>query len=263
MAKVSVVTMEKAVPIFPPIGYGDKAGTAAYIHGEKDPLHLYLHILKPGDCLDIGPREIDTLVYVWKGQVEAGGRKLAAGSSLIIEHGESIAMSVGGGKALLLSFNAAAAPAEPRAGGHVHLLPTENVPRSDNLGDSGVGGGMHFDSSLPTCEIWLHENHFKPGEAPSPEDAERGVHCHSEDEIIFVTDGQIRLGNKLHGPGTALAIAADTMYSFTPGPEGLSFINFRAGTPGDIRFANGMSISETGYWQEKLAERPKYLEPVG
>ncbi|MCB2060134.1 MAG: hypothetical protein R3E09_08950 [Novosphingobium sp.] len=263
MAKVSVVTMDQAWPVTQPEGYSGKAGTAAYLNKEQDPLHLYLHILKPGDRLEIGPREIDTLVYVWKGQVEAGGRRLASGSSLIVEHGESVAVSVGSGKALLLSFTAASPPEKPRAGGHVHLLPAENVPRSDNLGDSGVGGGMHFDASLPTCEIWLHENHFGPGEAPPPEESERGVHCHSEDEIIFVTNGQIRLGNKLCGPGTALAIAADTMYSFTPGPEGLSFINFRAGTPSDIRFANGATMSETGYWQDNLSERPKYLEPVG
>jgi len=49
------------------------------------------------------------------------------------------------------------------------------------------------------------------------------------------------------------------MYSFQTGPDGLSFVNFRAGMPGDIRFANGMTISETGYWREKLP-RPDYVE---
>ena len=262
MAKVTVVSMDEVWPVPQPAGIAGKAGTAAYLAREQDPLHLYLHIFKPGDRLEIGPREIDTLFYVWKGEVEAGGRKLAAGSSLLVEHGGSVAIAVGQGQALLISFAAAKPPAQPRAGGNVHLLPADRVPRADNLGESGVGGGMHYDSSLPTCEVWPHENHFGPGEAPSPEDAKRGVHCHSEDEIIFVTDGQIRLGNKLCGPGTALAIAADTMYSFTPGPEGLSFINFRAGTPGDIQFANGTAISETGYWQDNLARRPEYLQPV-
>jgi hypothetical protein len=118
---------------------------------------------------------------------------------------------------------------------------------------------MHFAADCPTCEIWLHENHFPGMAAPTPEEQSRGVHSHSEDEIIFVTAGRIRLGTRLHGPGTALAIAADTLYGFTAGPEGLSFINFRAGRPGDIRFASGMAISETGYWQERVT-RPDYLE---
>ena len=71
----------------------------------------------------------------------------------------------------------------------------------------------------------------------------------------------MRLGGKLVGPGTALAIAADTLYSFTPGPEGLSFVNFRAHRPGDIRFVEGPSMSETGIWREILP-RPEYLEPL-
>ncbi|MBV1687676.1 hypothetical protein KRR38_08300 [Novosphingobium sp. G106] len=113
----------------------------------------------------------------------------------------------------------------------------------------------------PTCEVWLHENHF-PGRATpmTPEEEKRGVHSHSEDEIIFVIDGEIRLGNKLYGPGTAVAIAADTLYSFTTGPKGLSFINFRAGAPGDIQFANGPAISETGYWKDKQLT-PEYVSP--
>jgi hypothetical protein len=119
---------------------------------------------------------------------------------------------------------------------------------------------MHADSGCPTCEVWLHENHFPGGRSPLPEEEKRGIHSHSEDEIIFVIDGAIRLGNKLYGPGTAVAIAADTLYSFTTGPEGLSFINFRAGTPGDIQFANGVAISETGYWKEKQLT-PRYEAP--
>ena len=263
MAKVSVVTQDKVRPAPLPEGYAGNAGTAAYLDGGNDPLHLYLHTVEPGETLRIGPRSIDTLAYVWKGAVEAGGLRLAAGSSLLIEHGESLTITGGETPSQVLSFTAANPPADARAGGHVHLLPADRVPRIGELGDSGVGGGMHYDSACPTCEIWLHENHFGPTEPMTPEQEKLGVHCHSEDEIIFVTDGQIRLGQKLCGPGTALAIAADTMYSFTPGPEGLSFINFRAGTPGDIQFANGMTISETGYWQEKLGKRPEYLEPVG
>jgi hypothetical protein len=120
---------------------------------------------------------------------------------------------------------------------------------------------MHADSGCPTCEVWLHENHFPGRTTPmTPEEEKRGVHSHSEDEIIFVVDGEIKLGNRLYGPGTAVAIAADTLYSFTTGPEGLSFINFRAGTPGDIRFANGTAISETGYWKDKQL-KPEYVAP--
>jgi hypothetical protein len=134
------------------------------------------------------------------------------------------------------------------------------VPRYGS--DEGHQGGLHADSDCPSCSVWLHENHFPPAEPLTEEQQKGGVHSHSEDEIIFVVDGEMRLGNKPAGPGTALAISADTLYSFSPGPNGLSFINFRAGRPSEIKFANGHSMSETGYWREKVS-RPDYLEAAG
>ena len=50
----------------------------------------------------------------------------------------------------------------------------------------------------------------------------------------------------------AIAIPANTLYSFTPGPQGLTFINFRPGVPGDIHFKDGRTMDETGYWRQQL-----------
>lgn len=263
MPKVSVVTLDKAHAVKGPEGYSGLPEALAYFDGEKSPLHLHLHRIAPGEALRIGPMPTDCVAYVWHGALEAGGWAMGQGSSLIVEHGEMLEVTGGEGPAELLTFHAAQPPAEGRAGGHVHLLPAERVPRLADMGGGQlpVGGGMHADSACPTCEVWLHENHFPPLLQPlTPEEEKRGVHSHSEDEIIFVVDGEIRLGNKLYGPGTAVAIAADTLYSFTTGPAGLSFINFRAGTPGDIRFANGMAISETGYWKDRKL-KPEYVTP--
>jgi hypothetical protein len=263
MPKVSVVTLDKAHAVKAPTGYSGLAEALAYYDDENSPLHLHLHRIDPGEVLRIGPMATDCVAYVWHGAVTAGGWPMDKGSSLIVEHGETLEVQGGNAPAELLAFHAAHVPAAPRAGGHVHLLPTERVPRKDDINGGGfpVGGGMHADSGCSTCEVWLHENHFS-GRRPqlTPEEEKRGVHSHSEDEIIFVIDGNIRLGNKLYGPGTAVAIAADTLYSFTTGPDGLSFINFRAGTPGDIQFANGMAISETGYWKDRQM-KPEYVAP--
>jgi len=260
MAKVTVVTRDKARPAPLPEGLRGACESLAYLAGTDDPLHLSLLTLAADGSLTIGPRAVDCLVYVWTGEAAASGVALPAGSSLLVEHGRTLDLAGAGQGAELLVYTAAPGHAEPRAGGHVHLLPASRVPRAEQLaGASGVGGGIHFDSGCATCEVWLHENHFPPSEPLTPEQEARGVHCHSEDEIIFVTAGSMLLGRRRVGPGTALAIHADTMYSFQTGPDGLSFVNFRAGTPGDIRFANGMAISETGYWREKLP-RPDYLE---
>ncbi len=260
MPKVSVVTPEKANEVSLPHGIECTGQAKAYLGARQFPLQLFQCEIFAGGALAIAPQPADCVVYVWSGVVEAGGQALPVGSSMIVERGAEAAISATDAARLLI-FAASGPPESVSAGGHVHLLPADRAPRSDDLGQSGVGGAMHADSDCPTCDVWLHENWFPGGAAPDEETVKRGIHSHSEDEIIFVLGGSMRLGNKLVGPGTALAIAADTLYSFTPGPDGLHFVNFRAAMPGDIRFTNGPSISETGYWREKLP-RPEYLEPA-
>lgn len=261
MAKVVVVTPDKAQAGALPQGFSGGGEVEVYLEGDKFPLQLHLHQLADGQSLQIGPLPVECVAYVWRGEAEAGGRPLPAGSSIIVEQGQTIAVKGSGQGAQLLAF-ASGKPMEAQAaGGHVHLLPADRVPRSADLGGHGVAGGMHADSDCPTCSVWLHENHFPPREPLTEEQQEGGIHSHSEDEIIFVIDGEMRLGNKPAGPGTAVAIAAETLYSFSPGPNGLSFINFRAAMPNEIKFANGSSMSETKYWRDSVP-RPEYLEPA-
>ena len=262
MARVTIAALDKAQPVEAPDGITGAGRTLALFGGAAQPLHLHLHRIKAGERLEIGPGDSDRLGYVWHGGIAAGGEPLPAGSSLIVEAGAALTVTGGDDGADLLTFAAAQPASAPLGGGHVHLLPAARVPRTADLGGaSGVGGAMHANGDCPTCAVWLHENHFPASAGLSPEDAARGIHSHSEAEIIFVTAGRIRLGNRLFDTGTAVAIAADTLYSLSAGPEGMSFINFRAGKPGDIRFASGANVDEPAYWRERVA-RPEYLEPA-
>ena len=212
MAKVAVVTPDRAREVLSPPGFAGTGRVKCYLGGDRDPLHLHLHTLAPGEALGIGPQAADCVAYVWRGDVVAGGVALTAGSSAIVEHGEALALRAGSAEAQVLTFAAARADRQSRPGGHVHLLPGERVPRLESLpGSGGVGGGIHADSACPTCEVWLHENSFPGGTEYSPEAAARGIHSHSEDEIIFITRGEIRLGAELFPAGTAVGIAADTL----------------------------------------------------
>jgi hypothetical protein len=98
-------------------------------------------------------------------------------------------------------------------------------------------------------------------EEPQGAASERGVHSHSEDEVIFVTGGHMRLGARLYGPGAAIAIAAETFYSFGVGPDGLRFVNFRAGLPNLIRFKGGDTMDEVAFWRDRVGV-PDYLAPL-
>jgi quercetin dioxygenase-like cupin family protein len=52
-------------------------------------------------------------------------------------------------------------------------------------------------------------------------------HAHLRDEIIFVVEGALILGSRVLAPGSSVYIAANTLYSFRAGPEGVRFVNFR------------------------------------
>jgi quercetin dioxygenase-like cupin family protein len=66
----------------------------------------------------------------------------------------------------------------------------------------------------------LFEVRFQPGTVVNS-------HAHLRDEIIFVTEGALILGSRVLTPGSSVYIAANTLYSFRAGPEGVHFVNFR------------------------------------
>jgi hypothetical protein len=255
MAKVKVIPFERSLPLAPP---ADTVGTIlsyTYLAGPRDPLHLLRHSLAAGTAVRLQGAPADLMLYVFEGSIDACGRVLAQGSSMIVEFGASALVTAGQDGATVLAFHQAERPADARPGGHVHLLPRVSVPCTHDLGTQNeMGGGIHADAACPTCTVWLHENDFH---------CQNGtvvpLHSHSEDEIIFVTAGEIRLGNRRYGPGTALAIAANKVYGFEAAPEGLSFINFRAASP-TVTTPHGKH-DERQMWISKLGA-PPYVEIV-
>ncbi len=254
MAKVAVRQIEKMAPVAAlPVGTEGAAESRALFHGAKDPIHLHAHSLAPGDAIRIVGDPADRAIHVFAGAVTVDGVLLPKGSTAIAEYGATVELVAGAEGATLLDFHVRERAADDRSGGHVHLLPEDRVPRTYGTNGYAIGTGLHADSACPTCRIWLHENQF-----PNP-DEETAVHSHSEDEIIVVIGGAIRLGGRLYGPGTALAIAADTLYGFSTGPEGLSFINFRGVSPTYDAADGSLHIDEAELWKPILG-RPPYVE---
>jgi quercetin dioxygenase-like cupin family protein len=69
-------------------------------------------------------------------------------------------------------------------------------------------------------DLQLFEVQVQPG-------AGTAVHAHAESEIIYVVAGEIKMGGRTVKAGSSVFIEAGTLYSFTAGPEGLRFLNFR------------------------------------
>jgi hypothetical protein len=254
MTKVQFVSPDGAALIEAPSSGGGRIQSRAYFNNEADPLHLQVHELTADTVLNAGSLETDTLVYVWMGAVMVQGVRLAERSSLIVERGASAAVSAVDNAAKLLFFT----PKKPRPGEQtaprLRLLPRERVPCNRDLGGQGLAGGaLHADASPASCHLWLHENDFYVGGNPV------AVHSHTEDEIIFVREGELRVGNRAYGPGTALAVAANTKYGFQVGPAGLSFVNFRASAPTYKSSDGTHSMDEAEFWRSQTG-RPEYLE---
>jgi hypothetical protein len=255
MSKVSITTLEHAQQMPAPTAAKGRINSRAYFSKPSDPIHLSWHEMASGAELDVVGEPNDRLIYVWKGSLDAGGMTLRAGSSAIVEFGSGLALRANADSTTLLIFNVKERRALDRGGGNVHLLPSDMVARTTSFGgNAGIGGGMHADARCPTCKVWLHEQGYAAA------DKETAPHSHSEDEIIFVTAGAIRLGNRIYGPGTALAIAANVKYGFHSGPDGLQFINFRGSSPTYTSADGSMVLDEAELWRSALGA-PVYQAP--
>jgi quercetin dioxygenase-like cupin family protein len=60
-----------------------------------------------------------------------------------------------------------------------------------------------------------------------PPNAVVNPHAHDGNEIIYVLEGEMRLGTEILRAGSSLAVAGQTIYGFHAGPEGLCILNFR------------------------------------
>jgi hypothetical protein len=252
MARISIVSLDTAPIVDAPEGSAGTIESRRYFGGERDPIHMELHRLAPGATLYLDGARNDVAAYVWEGSVEVGGNSLDARSSLVVERGRTLDLTAGAAGAAVLGYGMRDLPARQRGGGHVHLMPSGTVPRTDSMGGSTIGGALHFYAACPTCTLWLHENDFHEV------DQEIMVHSHSEDEVIFVSAGQIRLGNRLYDRGTAVFVAANTDYGFHSGPNGMSTVDFRGAAPVLTPADGSPVIDETQLWTTTVGT-PRYL----
>jgi hypothetical protein len=69
-------------------------------------------------------------------------------------------------------------------------------------------------------------------------------HWHDSDQIIFVLEGVLKQGNKVMHPGEGYFTRAGATYSFTAGPAGVKFLEFRPVT----NFRTVMVEDEPARW---------------
>lgn len=194
--------------------------------GSPEAFPLWLVVLELDDGTEVtwAGSHGDEAVYVCDGELEvADGRRCPTRGAVVVEADASTTVRAVGPTMVVHvgphdptpPTDGINGPAEPD-GRHVHVV----GPRGTWAVEAPDRDTHYYgDSTCPTCRLTLL---YTSRTAAHVSDA----HSHSQDELIHLLDGSIRLGNKVIEPGTTLAIAGDQRYGFVS-DDGFAFINYR------------------------------------
>lgn len=90
-------------------------------------------------------------------------------------------------------------------------------PQQDGEVSKGASRMRHTGSD---ADPQLLEVRVNPGQ-------EVMVHAHETGEILYIVKGQMNFGKSQLKPGDTVSIPGLALYSFSAGPEGVEFLNFR------------------------------------
>jgi uncharacterized cupin superfamily protein len=226
------ITLERDAPeaiAYPPPAWELREPVQARLLSPPDiSLWLYRITLGAGSELRWTDQHGDEAVYVLAGDLRVVGRpeeaSVGAGGAVIVESGVATRVLATSDCQLLHFGSTRSDP--PTDGPYGPPSPHGHVVHAVGPGGvyAAVGEGrdtrFYADSSCPTCRITLMRTGRDAAYA-SP------AHSHSQDELIHLLSGEITLGHSTLGPGDTLYVQADRRYTFTGGPNGFSFLNYR------------------------------------
>ncbi|MCY3576388.1 MAG: hypothetical protein OXH53_03635 [bacterium] len=180
--------------------------------------------LTAGTELRWGTEHGDEAVYVRSGSLAVDGRVCPADGAVVVEAGV-VASAIAEGETSIVHVGPADS-SPPTAG---LRGPAKSEGRGVRvIGSDGIWATVDdtqrtrffSDASAPTNRLWLlatdRAQYF-----------ESSAHSHSQDELIHVLRGEIRVGRRIVGVGDTLWVAADRRYKLYSGDDGVHFINYR------------------------------------
>lgn len=185
----------------------------------------------------------DDGIYVLAGELEVDGRRCPQDGAVVVESGvATTATAIGPTRIAHFGCTDHQPPGDgrfgpPSSGGHgVHVLGPRGRFLSGKL--EGVHAVWYADSTCDTCRAQL----LKVTSYPSDRNT---AHHHSQDEIIYLVDGAMRLGAYELGACTALSIPANARYAPKAGPQGHVFLNFRRDVSEQVYARSEPALLET------------------
>ena len=226
MAKIEVhkaADIEPVAEYLAPTCTIDGRATSRLVESDDSSLWLVVADLESGASLRWTEDHGDEAIYVQSGRVAVDGRVCETGGMVLVESGVP-AVVTADGAATVAHFGPrdAQPPTDgrfgaPRADAHrVHVVGPGGVDcRSEHLHETR----WYADASCPTCRTSLMLS-------SRGERYESALHSHSQDELIYVLEGELKLGSLRIGPGDALMVAAFVRYKFESGDGGYRFLNY-------------------------------------
>jgi quercetin dioxygenase-like cupin family protein len=188
-------------------------------------LFLVVSELDDGAVIKFDGAHGDEALCVLEGELDVDGRRCPTGGAVVVEAGVAC-RAVAIGPTRIAHYG----PTDPTPPGDGMLGPATADGHAVHV--VGVGGWFRAgndtysqtwwaDSSCPTCRICVFRI-----EHPDGPDNDL-PHHHTQDEIIFVLDGELRLGSYRCPAGTAISIPAHMRYSLRSDGKAFKFLNYR------------------------------------
>lgn len=210
------------------------AGDATRAAASPDDASIWMDVIElaPGAALAWEASHGEEALFVERGEVVVDGRVCGAGGAIVVERRSPAKLEARSASRLVAMgshHDGLGARAADDACEAVHVIGPRGVWEAL---EPGRETRFFADATCPTCRVWLLFT-ARSFAYESP------IHSHSQDELIHVLRGEIRVGSLALGPGDTVFIAADQVYRFKAGDAGFAFLNFRAD-------ASLMSMRETG-----------------
>jgi hypothetical protein len=129
-------------------------------------------------------------------------------------------------------------------------VPPEVAARAKAVIDAGVMGGSETRMLFSGGGFSLAYAWFKSG-YPLPR------HSHDSDCLYYVVSGSLIMGDQELKAGDGFFVGGDVPYAYTPGPQGVEVLEFRATQSFDIKMLAG-----AGAFWDKALETVKAKQPA-
>jgi quercetin dioxygenase-like cupin family protein len=183
-------------------------------------------------------------IYVVRGALALEQGTCEAGAVLVVEAGvRADATCVGDTEIVHYGSWSIEPPADgplgpPGDGRSVRVVPASGEFRAaQGPADSPLDKRVFADSTSPTCRLSLHR-------IDGTEGSRAGSHSHSEDEVMFLLDGELQFGPQTVRAGSFVAIAGGSRYGYLA-TKPFAFLNFRRNTSWVTAGAHGEPQLET------------------